>query len=32
VVIEKGVAALDAPKSSLSLAEFQDKYKSLVNA
>ena len=29
VVIEKGVAALDVPKSSLSLAEFQQKYKSI---
>ncbi len=29
VVIEKGVAALDAAKSSLSLAEFQEKYKML---
>ncbi len=27
VMIEKGVAALDVPKSSLSLAEFQEKYK-----
>ena len=32
VVIEKGVAAFDASKASLSLAEFQDKYKSMVNA
>jgi heme ABC exporter ATP-binding subunit CcmA len=29
IVIEKGVAALDAPKPSLSLAEFQQKYKAI---
>jgi heme exporter protein A len=27
VVIERGVAALDVPKSSLSLAEFEEKYR-----
>jgi heme exporter protein A len=30
VVIEKGVAALDMPKASVSLEEFQQKYKLLV--
>jgi len=30
VVIEKGVAALDFPKLSLSLAAFQERYKSIV--
>jgi heme ABC exporter ATP-binding subunit CcmA len=29
VVIEKGIAALDVPKSSLSLAAFQEKYKEI---
>jgi heme ABC exporter ATP-binding subunit CcmA len=29
VVIEKGIAALDVPKSSLSLEEFREKYKSI---
>lgn len=31
VVIERGVAALDVARSSLSLAEFQEKYSSIVN-
>lgn len=31
VVIDRGVAALDAPRASLSLAEFQEKYSSIVN-
>jgi heme exporter protein A len=30
VVIEKGVAALDAPKESLTLAGFQEKYKAIM--
>jgi heme ABC exporter ATP-binding subunit CcmA len=30
VVIDKGVAALDAPKPSITLAEFQDRYRALV--
>lgn len=30
VVIDKGVAALDAQKSSISLAEFEDRYRTLV--
>ena len=29
VVIEKGVAALDVPKESLTLAAFQEKYKAI---
>ncbi len=29
VVISRGVAALDLPKSSISLAEFQDRYRTL---
>jgi heme ABC exporter ATP-binding subunit CcmA len=29
VVIDKGVAALDAPKASLTLAEFHEKYKAI---
>ena len=29
LVIDKGIAALDAPKSSITLAQFQDRYRAL---
>ena len=29
VIIERGVAALDVPRTSLTLAEFQEKYKAI---